>query len=234
MSHQKPEYLRRLNEFPSYKGGDTCISQGYVFEYIPGHRLQNNWGWVAQHRLVAEDMLGRPLVRSGDDTIAECVHHKDSCRTNNDPSNLEVMTRRSHLQHHAKEVACRNMAKIDRGQVIDALDGRTLKEAARFLRVDPMTIRNRFPELLAPRQRKSPAKLEDFVEKVRPMAADPALGYKEIASALGISPVSVHRIVSRNDLPWVRKSKKGEEHKVYRGLPTRSRSEVRGSGTESG
>ncbi|MHC5826571.1 MAG: hypothetical protein ACYT04_64580, partial [Nostoc sp.] len=47
--------------FPSYKGGHTTTYGGYVWEICPGHRLSNHWGFVAQHRLVAEDLLGRPL-----------------------------------------------------------------------------------------------------------------------------------------------------------------------------
>jgi hypothetical protein len=37
-----------------------------------------------KHRLVMEDILGRPLSKN------ESVHHKDGNRVNNDPSNLEL------------------------------------------------------------------------------------------------------------------------------------------------
>ena len=55
--------LEQLDVFPSYKGGRTCVYGGYVWEFRPGHHLQNDWGWVAQHRLVdvkstAELVLG--------------------------------------------------------------------------------------------------------------------------------------------------------------------------------
>jgi HNH endonuclease len=50
-----------------------------------------------QHRVVAEQMLGRPL-RPG-----EVVHHIDENKHNNDPSNLHVFaSRREHTAHHAE------------------------------------------------------------------------------------------------------------------------------------
>ena len=49
------------------------------------------------HRVVAEEAIGRPL--RGD----EVVHHLDHNKHNNDPSNLEVMSRASHTSLHRKE-----------------------------------------------------------------------------------------------------------------------------------
>lgn len=46
------------------------------------------------HRVVAEQMLGRPL-RSD-----EVVHHIDENKQNNDPSNLRVMTQAEHMREH--------------------------------------------------------------------------------------------------------------------------------------
>ncbi len=47
-----------------------------------------------EHRVVAEAMLGRPLTRD------EVVHHKDHNKRNNDPSNLEVLSRSEHMREH--------------------------------------------------------------------------------------------------------------------------------------
>lgn len=47
-----------------------------------------------EHRRVAEDIIGRPLLSS------EVVHHKDHNKLNNDPSNLEVMSRQKHMREH--------------------------------------------------------------------------------------------------------------------------------------
>lgn len=50
-----------------------------------------------EHRVVAESMLGRPLLRG------EIVHHIDGNKHNNAPENLQVMTQADHLRlHHAE------------------------------------------------------------------------------------------------------------------------------------
>lgn len=47
-----------------------------------------------EHRVVAEQMLGRPLKQN------EIVHHIDGNKHNNDPSNLQVMTQAEHVREH--------------------------------------------------------------------------------------------------------------------------------------
>lgn len=66
----------------AFKGGHVN-GQGYRIVYRDGKRIM-------EHRAVAEATLGRPLAPG------EVVHHKDANRANNDPSNLEVMTREAH------------------------------------------------------------------------------------------------------------------------------------------
>jgi hypothetical protein len=66
----------------NWKGGHLARS-GYRIIYIHGRK---NY----EHRLVAEEMLGRSLKKD------EVVHHKDGNRSNNSPDNLVVMKRQEH------------------------------------------------------------------------------------------------------------------------------------------
>lgn len=49
---------------------------------------------VHEHRLVAAQMLGRPLLKG------EVVHHIDGDKHNNKPENLMVTTQRQHMIEH--------------------------------------------------------------------------------------------------------------------------------------
>ncbi len=81
---------------PNWKGGVKRHGKGYVYQYSPDHPRQC-YGYVLQHILVAEDKLGRRL-RKG-----ETVHHKDGCKANNHPDNIEVFPNTgAHTRHHHK------------------------------------------------------------------------------------------------------------------------------------
>lgn len=67
---------------PSWKGGKIIDKNGYVLIWKPDHPFANCGGYVREHRLVMEQMLGRFLEKS------EVVHHKNHCRTDNIPENL--------------------------------------------------------------------------------------------------------------------------------------------------
>lgn len=72
---------------------------GYRVVYMPSHvsaMTSSNWkGWVYEHIVVAEDMMGRRL--SSD----EVVHHLNMIRDDNRPDNLLVMTRSQHTKLHS-------------------------------------------------------------------------------------------------------------------------------------
>lgn len=52
----------------------------------------------AEHRLVMEQLLGRKLSSN------EIVHHKDEDKTNNEPNNLALTTRKGHIEIHRQEL----------------------------------------------------------------------------------------------------------------------------------
>lgn len=63
---------------------------GYVRIYVPMHPEANTWGYVYEHRIIAEQKIGRRLEKN------EVVHHVNGKRWDNRPENLEVMDRIEH------------------------------------------------------------------------------------------------------------------------------------------
>jgi hypothetical protein len=82
-SYQK--WTKRGTEAPGYKGGISEKGhRGYRKILCPDHPNADASGYVLEHRLVCERLLGRYL------TEEEIVHHRDSNPLNNDPSNLFI------------------------------------------------------------------------------------------------------------------------------------------------
>ncbi len=84
-----------------WKGG-VMEHEGYIFVMIQDTspywpmakhkgRARERFGYIPQHRLVMAEHLGRCLEPW------EIVHHKDGNRSNNDISNLELVTPSAHL-----------------------------------------------------------------------------------------------------------------------------------------
>lgn len=72
------------------------ITNIYYYIYLPEHECATLSGKVYMHRYVMSRHLGRLL--SSD----EAVHHKDEDRTNNDISNLELLSMSEHAIKHAE------------------------------------------------------------------------------------------------------------------------------------
>jgi hypothetical protein len=76
-----------------WKQGYTIDKSGYRLIFAPEHPFANTSGYVREHRLVMEEILGRYL------TPLEVVHHIDGDKLNNSPENLERFDKNSeHLR----------------------------------------------------------------------------------------------------------------------------------------
>lgn len=80
---------------PAWKGGRMLDKAGYVLIHMPEHPNADRHGYVREHRLVMERVLGRYLTKE------EVVDHIDQegDKSNNDPTNLRVYS--SNAEHLA-------------------------------------------------------------------------------------------------------------------------------------
>jgi len=82
----------------NWKGG-VMYQKGYRYLYMPEHPNARKAGYIAEHRLVMEEKLGRLLGRK------EVCHHIDGNPLNNHESNLAVYENNG--EHLADELAGR-------------------------------------------------------------------------------------------------------------------------------
>lgn len=165
---------------------------------------------MLQHRLVMECGLGRLLEPH------EIVHHRNGERTDNRAENLEVLDQRTHGLEHAEESRALQRAPLRRGQVRKALRGRTTKAAAEILGVHHQTLRNRFEELLQKRRSPGGKFPDDFVERVRAVAADPNVGTARARRDLGVAAATLRACCRIHGIQWT---------SAPTGRPSRARSE---------
>jgi hypothetical protein len=81
---------------PMWRGGRIVASNGYVLVHVgKEHHRADVRGYAYEHRLVAEQVLGRRL-RKG-----EIAHHKNGIRTDNRRENIELVSSiAEHLYRH--------------------------------------------------------------------------------------------------------------------------------------
>lgn len=73
---------------------DYVVINGYIYVYNPIHPKATKLGYIAEHRLIGEKIVGRYLF---DD---EVVHHINLDKTDNREENLQVMTFSEHSHLH--------------------------------------------------------------------------------------------------------------------------------------
>jgi hypothetical protein len=92
---KNPNYGKRGKETSNYKGGKYKSKTGYVFILLPESHLAKKDGYVAEHRLVAEQCLGRLLSK------IEIVHHINGIKDDNRPENLYLFKNNGeHISFH--------------------------------------------------------------------------------------------------------------------------------------
>ncbi len=90
--------LANMTHGPRWKGGRR-ISEGYVRLWNPAHPSSDKSGYVAEHRLIAEGLIGRHLKKR------EIVHHINEITTDNRPENLMVLKNKgSHMRLHRTQL----------------------------------------------------------------------------------------------------------------------------------
>lgn len=92
---KKAEVARRAVKYCSRKCymarqvKGQCSKEGYIMRYGKFSKPEY------EHRIIAKQLTSKIL------TYNDVVHHKDGNKSNNNPSNLDILTRESHARSHA-------------------------------------------------------------------------------------------------------------------------------------
>lgn len=76
-----------------WKGG-RIIHSGYIYLKMPDDSDADSQGYVAEHRIMAREKIGRTLLKNED------VHHLNGIKTDNRPENIVVITKSQHAHDH--------------------------------------------------------------------------------------------------------------------------------------
>lgn len=88
-----PRHAHKTKDRARPRGGRYVDHRGYVRVTIEATRTGRRY----EHRVVAEQALGRPLRRT------EVVHHVNGNKQDNRPENLRVMSRSAHIALHNRQ-----------------------------------------------------------------------------------------------------------------------------------
>jgi hypothetical protein len=97
-----------------WKGGRYLVG-GYWQVWAPEHPNATKAGYVAEHRLVMEQKLGRLLERT------EVVHHIDKDRQNNAPGNLALFANNAEHLRHELAGRCPNWSQAGKARIVEAV-----------------------------------------------------------------------------------------------------------------
>ncbi len=82
-------------KYNNWAGGTCKHWRGYITILVgPDHNLANSYGYALLHRVMMQEFIGRPLLKS------ELVHHRNGCITDNRISNLKITNRKEHMVLH--------------------------------------------------------------------------------------------------------------------------------------
>ena len=108
--YRKGHHMRgkRAEQTSQWHGGRARHSAGYVYIYAPDHPDATQDGYVLEHRLVAEQMLGRRIQKG------EHVHHINGVKTDNRAENLIVLKHADHARLHPRQALDKYFQAHDR------------------------------------------------------------------------------------------------------------------------
>lgn len=98
--HNSEETKRKISEANKLHGigHKKKRRDGYIAVFYPDHPKSTKDGFIMEHRLVMESIIGRHIKEN------ECVHHINHIRDDNRPENLKLMTKHDHMSYHMKKI----------------------------------------------------------------------------------------------------------------------------------